>query len=105
MGLLAAQGQLLLKEPDSAFLGELSLSGELRPAAGVLPMALCAKRAGIRKLYVPKDNAAEATLARGPEVYPVESVSQLAAHLRGEAPISPAPAGIPCSSMPSRLTG
>ena len=91
VGLLAAQGQLPLKEPDSAFLGELSLSGELRPAAGVLPMALCAKRAGIRRLYVPKDNAAEATLARGPEVYPVESVSQLAAHLRDEDPISPAP--------------
>ena len=46
-----------------AFLGELSLTGALRPVTGVLPMALCAARLGVRTLYVPAQNAAEATLA------------------------------------------
>ena len=50
---------------DAAFLGELSLSGALRPVTGVLPMALTAARLGIRQLFVPAHNAAEATLADG----------------------------------------
>lgn len=57
----------------------------------MLPMALAAKAAGIEALFVPADAAAEATLAKGPAVYPVAHVSQLVAHLTGEAPISPAP--------------
>ena len=92
VGLLAAGGQLKLREEGCAFVGELSLSGQLRPCAGMLPMALAAREAGFRKLFVPKQNAAEATLAGGLEVYPVENVKQLARHFTGEAPISPAPA-------------
>lgn len=59
--------------------------------SGVLPMALAAQRAGLRRLFVPADNAPEATLAEGLEVYPVETVDELAAHLRGERTIAPAP--------------
>ena len=92
VGLLAAGGQLKLREEGCAFVGELSLSGQLRPCAGMLPMALAAREAGFRKLFVPKQNAAEATLAGGLEVDPVENVKQLARHFTGEAPISPAPA-------------
>ncbi len=91
VGLLAAGGQLKLQDRDCAFVGELSLSGRLRPCAGMLPMALAAKEAGFHKLYVPRKNAAEATLAGGLEVYPVETVPQLVRHLTGEEPISPAP--------------
>ena len=91
VGILCAGGQLKLKEKNCAFLGELSLSGQLRPCAGMLPMALCAKREGIETLYVPEENAAEATLAQGPTVYPVRDVAQLVRHLSGEEPISPAP--------------
>jgi len=91
VGILCAGGQLKLRDSDCAFIGELSLSGRLRPAAGMLPMALAAKQAGIRTLYVPADNAAEATLAQGPDIIPVTDVAQLIAHLRGEASISPAP--------------
>ena len=92
VGILAAGGQLSLKkEKDSAFIGELSLDGRLRPVPGVLPMALAAKRAGITRLFVPADNAPEATLAVGLEVIPVPTVRELAGHLSGEAPISPAP--------------
>ena len=91
VGILAAGGQLRLPRENCAFVGELSLSGELRPCAGMLPMALAAKRAGIEALYVPEDNAAEATLAEGPAIYPVRDVEQLVRHFTGEEPISPAP--------------
>lgn len=90
IGILCAAGQLRLKDPDAAFVGELSLSGGLRPVTGMLPMALAAQAAGITTLYVPADSAAEATLAEGLTVYPVDDVSQLLAHLRGERAILPA---------------
>ena len=95
VGILAAGGQLPPPAADAAFLGELSLSGELRPVTGMLPMALAARAAGLQVLYVPADSAPEATLAQGLTVYPVDHVRQLAAHLRGEAPLSPAPRWTP----------
>lgn len=91
VGILSAGGQLCWEDPDCAFVGELSLGGALRPVVGMLPMALAAKAAGVKRLYVPKSSAAEATIAEGLEVYPVETVEQLAAHLAGDVPISPAP--------------
>ena len=90
LGILAAAEELKPLPEDAAFLGELSLTGALRPVTGVLPMALCAARLGIRTLYVPVQNAAEATLADGLTVYGVENVSQLIAHLNGDAPMTPA---------------
>ena len=90
VGLLCAGGQLRLEDSECAFVGELSLAGAVRPAAGMLPMALAAKRAGIRRLYVPEDNAPEATLAGEIEVFPVANVRQLVDHLSGREPILPA---------------
>lgn len=95
VGVLAAAGELPALPQDAAFLGELSLTGALRGVAGVLPMALAAKDAGIRTLYVPADNAAEATLAEGLTVYGVPDVMALVAHLKGETPLSPAPIWTP----------
>ena len=95
VGVLAAAGELPVPAKDAAFIGELSLTGALRGVAGVLPMALAAKAAGIRTLYVPADNAAEATLAEGLTVYGVPDVSALVAHLKNEAPLSPAPVWTP----------
>ena len=91
VGLLAAAGELPPPPEDAAFLGELSLAGTVRGVNGVLPMAMRAREAGVRQLFVPAENAAEATLAGGLTVYGVENVQSLAAHLRGEAPLSPAP--------------
>lgn len=91
IAILGASGQLSFDGTKCAFVGELSLAGALRPVPGMLPMALAAKRAGINTLYVPADNAPEATLAGGLTIYPVETVEQLAAHLRGETPVPPAP--------------
>jgi len=95
LGILAAGEQIPKFGEDCAFVGELSLSGRLRPVTGMLPMALAARTAGIANLFVPADSAAEATLAEGLTVYPVESVSQLVKHLKGEERVSPAPAWSP----------
>lgn len=97
LSILAASGEVKKLPKDAAFLGELSLTGTLRPVVGVLPMALCAARLGIKELYVPAANAAEATLAGGVTVYGVESVGQLLAHFKGETPISPAEKWIPAN--------
>ena len=95
VGLLTAAGEIRHLPEDAAFLGELSLTGALRGVNGVLPMALAARAAGIRQLFVPAENAAEATLAGGLTVYGVPDVAALLAHLRGEAPLSPAPPWVP----------
>ena len=84
IGILAASGGVRRPKSSSAFIGEVSLDGTLRPVSGVLPMALAAKREGIKALFVPADNAAEATLARGPAVFPVRNVRELAQGLNGE---------------------
>jgi len=90
VGILAAGGDLPALPRDAAFLGELSLTGALRSVTGVLPMALAAQEAGIHQLFVPAENAAEATLADGLTVFGVPSVAALVAHLRGERPLAPA---------------
>ena len=91
LSILAASGSLRRPRSDSAFLGEVSLDGQLRPVSGVLPMALAAKREGIKALFVPEENAAEATLARGPVVYGIRTVKQLVEGLNGETALTPAP--------------
>ena len=95
LGIMAAAEELKPLPADAAFLGELSLSGALRPVTGVLPMALTAARLGIKALFVPAANAAEATLAEGVTVYGVETVGQLMAHLTGQQVMQPAPRWMP----------
>ena len=78
LSILAASGAVRKPKNTCAFLGEVSLDGQVRPVSGVLPMALAAAESGIEHLFVPAENAAEATLARGPKVYAIETVRQLA---------------------------
>ena len=85
LSLLMASGQLSCELSGSVFLGELSLSGEVRGVRGVLPMAARAKAAGFRQLFVPAVNALEGAAIEGLAVYPVENIPQLVAHLRGRA--------------------
>ena len=92
IGILAAQGEIDAPSGDCAFLGELALDGSLRRVSGALPMAIAAERSGVKKLFLPAENAAEAAFAESVEVYGVESVRDLIAHLRGEKEISPAAA-------------
>jgi len=90
LGILAATGIIRPLSKGSAFIGELSLTGEIRPVSGALPMAVAAAREGITELFVPADNADEAAYADGITVYPVNTVLELLAHLRGDAKIKPA---------------
>ena len=99
VGILAASGDLPPLPPDAAFIGELSLTGTLRGIPGVLPMAMAARAAGICQLFVPAENAAEATLAGGLTVYGVPNVSSLVSHLKGEVPLSPAPVWEPAEDL------
>ena len=87
IGILAATGDLDRLPEDAAFLGELSLTGELRPISGALPMALAAQREGVKQLFLPAENATEAAFADGLAVYPVETLAQLIRHLKGEETI------------------
>lgn len=73
----------------ACFVGELSLSGEIRPVRGVLCMCVAARDAGLTDLFVPAANAAEAAAVRGMNVYPLADMRSLVAHLNGEAPITP----------------
>ena len=91
IGILAAAGTVRKPKDTSAFLGEVGLDGSVRGVSGVLPMALAAKKAGIQYLFVPAENAAEATLARGPRIIPISNVAQLAAGLNGEAKLAEQP--------------
>ncbi len=87
LGILAASGQLPGEALDDLeCLGELALSGALRPVQGVLPAALAARASG-RTLVVPRANAEEASLASGLKVLAVDHLLELAGHLNGSAPL------------------
>ena len=95
LSILAATGSVRRPRSTSAFLGEVSLEGTIRPVSGVLPMALAAKKAGIQALFVPYENAAEATLARGPAVYGIRTVAELISALNGETQLTEQPPWVP----------
>ncbi len=82
VGILSAAGRIDLKQLDkTAFLGELSLNGDVRSVRGVLPMTISARANGIKRIFLPEDNAAEVRCVEGIEVYPVKSLSQTFEHL------------------------
>jgi magnesium chelatase family protein len=89
LGILAASGQLPVESLASCeCLGELALSGALRPVQGVLPAALAARAAG-RSLIVARANAEEASLASGLLVFAADHLLELAAHFSGHTPLAP----------------
>ena len=106
LALLTASGQLEEVPADAAFLGELALDGSLRPVSGVLPMALAAAEHGIRALYVPTENAAEAAEACADTmtVYPAHTAREVVEALKGIRPLSGAP-GTGKSMLAKRLPG
>ncbi len=90
VALLCATSQINADISDCAFLGELSLSGEVRKVNGVLPMAIKAKECGIKRLFLPFENAVEGAVVKGIEIYPVKTVYELVAHLKGTESIEKA---------------
>lgn len=91
LAILCASDQLPGLPADAGFLGELALDGTVRSVTGVLPMAAAAAAAGVCELFVPAENAAEAAVVPGLVVYPVQTIGQLAAHLKKESPLTPVP--------------
>ena len=103
LAVLASSGQIDPPGADAAFLGEVALDGALRPVAGVLPMALAAAEKGIRALYLPAANAAEAAEACGDSAMQVYGAGTV---YRGDPrpgwPGAPEPPPGPCPSSPTR---
>lgn len=89
IGLLQASEQLSADLSDAMIIGELSLDGTVRHTNGVLSMAMQAQQAGLKRLFVPAADAPEAALIPGLEVYPIESLFALYAHLQGLQTIAP----------------
>ncbi len=89
-GILTAMGTLPVDALDGYLLaGELSLDGSLRPVNGILPMVYGALQDGITKCFVPYENADEAALVEGMEVYPLHSLRQLVAVLQNQETLPP----------------
>ena len=84
VGILISSGQLNTDLSHSIFLGELSLDGKLRHTHGVLPMVALARDKGLSTVFVPCDDAKEASLIDDVHVFPAESLAQLVVHLQGE---------------------
>ena len=89
MAVMKCQGLINDDMKDCAFIGEVSLNGDIRGIAGVLPMVLCAKREGFERVFVPAENAYEASVVAGIKVYGASNVKQVIRHLRDEEKIEP----------------
>lgn len=85
VALMSASHQLTCDTRDCAFIGELSLGGEVHHVNGVLPMVIEARDSGIKRIFIPDDNKSEASVVDGIEIYPVKNIKQLVMHLKGEA--------------------
>ena len=91
IGLLIAYGLIAPeKTADCLFAAELSLEGDLRAVNGILPMTIHAKERGLKKVFVAPENANEALLVDGIEVYAVKNLATLAASLTGQETLLPA---------------
>ncbi len=91
LAMLLSTGQFHADTDPYCFVGELSLSGDIRPVQGVLPMVIQARADGFRAIFVPRENAAEASLIDGIEVYGAENVQQILHHLEGKELLTPTP--------------
>ena len=79
---------------DKCIIGELSLSGEVRGIAGVLPMVISARDLGKKEIFVPRSNAEEASVVGGITVYGVGTLRELIRHIKGEELISATPSSL-----------
>lgn len=101
LGILAASKQLAGQQLEHyEFLGELALTGALRPIRSVLPASLNARATG-RRLVLPRANADEAALISGTEVLPADHLLQVCAHLNGSEPITAHPTSRLPQSLPA----
>lgn len=108
LGYLLAAGEVRFDPRDKLFLGELSLTGELRRIRGVLPMVLHAKNTGLKEVYLPFENAPEAALVEGMTVYGARTLQEIISHLdkkkgaKNRAPVTLTPQ---TRTVPERTSG
>lgn len=101
VSILMSSGAIDGNFKDCAFIGEVSLSGDIRPADGVLPMAIGAKKYGCKSFFVPAVNAKEGAVVKGIDIIPVENVTQLIRHLKGKELIPAAKADVSAAEVRS----
>ena len=87
LGILVASGQVPPGFEDALIVGELSLDGVLRHTPGIISMVSLAKDKGMARAFVPHDDAPEAALVGGVDIFPVRTLADLVNHLTGEARI------------------
>lgn len=87
IGILLSSGQVNADTTKTMFLGELSLDGSVRHIHGILPMVAMAREQGIENVFVPADDAPEASLIKDIKIFPVISLSQLVSYMQGETNI------------------
>ena len=91
MAILRAMRMISEDTDGCSFIGEISLNGDIRRINGVLPMVMLARETGIKSVFVPAENAREASVIEGVEVYAVSSAEELIRHFRGEEKLTPCP--------------
>jgi len=90
IAMLAANEQVETERLDQfVIVGELALTGTVRPVKGVLPIALRARADGRQGIIVPAENAAEAAVVEGLEVFPVQNLREASSFLEGELELAP----------------
>ncbi len=89
MAVLKAMNMIDRPLDGCSFIGEMSLNGDIRRINGVLPMVMLAREKGIPAVFVPAENASEASVIDGVEIYAVENASQLINHFRGIESLTP----------------
>lgn len=88
LGILLASGQAVAELDDALVVGELSLDGVLRHTPGIISMISLAASKGMRRAFVPFDDAPEAALVSDVEIYGLRTLADLVNHLNGDAPIT-----------------
>ncbi|WP_051364056.1 magnesium chelatase domain-containing protein [Oleidesulfovibrio alaskensis] len=92
LGMLVAAGVLPQQRLDGLFVaGELSLTGEIKPVTGILPLTLLARDSGARGVIVPRANAAEAAVVEGLEVWGMETLGEAVEFAAGRSEAQPEP--------------
>ena len=90
LSILKASDQITCNLSDSIFIGELSLNGDLRHINGVLPMTIFAKELGFKNIYIPYENALEAAVVAGINVFPIKNINELLDHILDLKRLEPA---------------
>ncbi len=90
LAILKAFSQLKAEFSNSIFIGEVALDGMIRSVNGVLALTITAKENGFTEIFVPFDNANEAAVIDGIDVYGVKNLEELLSHLKGDSLLTPA---------------